>query len=312
MLIKSIETVFIMIFLISTGWMMSHAGWLDSEAKRFLNKIIINVSVPAVTITNFFQTFPRDMLSSVPKYFGISSISILAMMAISWGVSKLLRIPNRKSGIFIALSSLNNCLFFGLPIAVSLFGDAGIPYILFYYITDSAIFWSVMVPKMMRDGGFKTKNLFAILKNVINVPMASMVLCAILLSFDFSPPSVILQISKYLGSMATPLAAIFVGRIMYEINLKDYRFDRDVLAAIMMRFLVAPAMMFFVAKGFGLEPLVVKVLVIMAAMPAKVQTSLVAEMYGTDSKYAAFTISFTTLLGLFFIPVYMLLLNFWV
>jgi phage shock protein PspC (stress-responsive transcriptional regulator) len=36
----------------------------------------------------------------------------------------------------------------------------------------------------------------------------------------------------------------------------------------------------------------------------------VSEMYGVDSKYVAFTISLTTVMGLFFIPFYMFVLNY--
>jgi predicted permease len=295
--------------MIFMGWMMSKGGWLNSEGKKFLNKFIINISVPAATVTNFFQTLPKEMLSSMLKFILISSISIFVMIFSAEVIVRILKIEKRKSGIFVALSSTSNCLFFGMPVALGLFGEVGIPFILIYYITDTIIFWSFVTPRMMKDGGIVSKNIFERMKNVLNAPFLTLIFCTALLYLDFSPPSAVLQVSKYLGNVATPMAAIFIGRIIFEIDFKSYRMDIDVIIAVLMRFVAAPFLMFLVTRFFNLDVLATQVLVIMSAMPAKVQTSLVSELYGTDSKFAAFTISATTVLGLFFIPVYMVILN---
>lgn len=81
------------------------------------------------------------------------------------------------------------------------------------------------------------------------------------------------------------------------------------LVVIAMRFIVAPILMFYITTFFNLPKLAVQVFTIQSAMPVMTQTILVAEMYEADSQYVATNISLTTLLSLFFIPLYMLILQ---
>ncbi|HAE43915.1 MAG TPA: hypothetical protein DCG34_13530 [Clostridiales bacterium] len=93
-------------------------------------------------------------------------------------------------------------------------------------------------------------------------------------------------------------------------DFKQYKFENSIIGVLCLRFIASPAIMFLMTRLFHLDRLSTQVMVIMAAMPSIVQTSLVSEMYGVDSKYVAFTISLTTVMGLFFIPFYMFVLNY--
>ena len=56
---------------------------------------------------------------------------------------------------------------------------------------------------------------------------------------------------------------------------------------------------------FQLEPMMEKVFVIMAAMPAMTNTAIVAKSYGGDYKYAAMLTAVSTVLAVVVIPFYM-------
>lgn len=59
MFLRSVESTFILIALISAGWILSKIGWINEDVKSFLNKITVKVGVPALTISNFLITFLR-------------------------------------------------------------------------------------------------------------------------------------------------------------------------------------------------------------------------------------------------------------
>ncbi|MDP3386866.1 MAG: AEC family transporter [Eubacteriales bacterium] len=310
MIYKSLETVFIMIIMIGVGWLMSYVGWLNIEGKRFIHLFIINISIPALTLTNFFQMFPKEMIGSTIHFVLIGILSMMVAFVLSELVAKLIRIEKTKSGSFVSMSSVSNSLFFGMPIVLSLFGDVSLPYILFYYIANSSVFWGICAPRIMKDGNVKRIRISENVRKIFNAPFVALILSILLLAIDLKPPDLVLTVSSYLGKPVTPLAAIFVGRIIYEIDFKNYQFENSILVILFLRFIASPAIMFLMTRLFQFDKLSTQVMVIMSAMPAMVQTSLVAEMYGADSKYVAFTISLTTVMGLFFIPFYMFVLNY--
>ncbi|PKM70507.1 MAG: hypothetical protein CVU93_01735, partial [Firmicutes bacterium HGW-Firmicutes-18] len=98
MIIESLETVFIMILMIGVGWLMSYAGWLNTEGKRFIHLFIINISIPALTLTNFFQMFPKEMIGSTIRFVLIGILSMMVVFVLSEIVAKVIKLEKIKSG----------------------------------------------------------------------------------------------------------------------------------------------------------------------------------------------------------------------
>ena len=67
--------------------------------------------------------------------------------------------------------------------------------------------------------------------------------------------------------------------------------------------------MFILAHIFPMPELMYKVFVIMASLPAMVQTVVLSSLYQTDPEYATLVVSSTTLLSIITIPIYMVLLS---
>lgn len=73
--------------------------------------------------------------------------------------------------------------------------------------------------------------------------------------------------------------------------------------------MIAPAIAYLMFAPANIPLLMKKVFVIEAAMPVMVQCAIVAKTYGADYKYATLMIAVTTIVGMAFIPVYMLVLG---
>ena len=309
MFARSIETVFIMLTLILIGWIISYKGWLNADSKRFLNKLIVKIAIPASIISNFFTSFPKEMLSSSAWLVGIPILNMVFLFFISKFLIKVFKISTNRAGTFIAMCVVSNCMFFGFPIALSLFGDASIPFVMFYYIANSIMFWGFLSPIMIGADKDKKTSLLKTSKRFLSIPFVTVLICCVLLYLNYSPPTFIMKLSNQISGIVTPLASIFVGRIIYEIDFREFKFDRSVLLVIFMRFLVAPALMILVTRFFNLPMLIGQVYTIQAAMPVMLQTTLISELHGKDSRYAATVLSTTTILSLLFIPIYILILT---
>lgn len=306
--IKSVETVFTMLILISIGIYLSYIGWITKDIKDFLVKLIIRISIPALTIYNFFETLERELITVFGKYIIVVLISMLILYIINSFIGKIIKIKPIRSGSFVAMGVVSNSIFFGLPVSLGLFGDRSIPFVLLYYIGNTIMFWGLCGPRIMKDGDRKIKKKFD-MKKIMNGPLITLVISMILLYLNYTPPRMLISISKYLSSFVTPLALLVIGKIVYDTNFKAFKFDKSILIIIIMRFILAPFIMFTITSRLNLSSLAVQVFTIQSAMPVMTQTVLVAEMYGADSEYAATSLSITTLLSLFFIPLYMVLLQ---
>ncbi|MBZ2174024.1 AEC family transporter [Schnuerera sp. xch1] len=309
MFLKSVESIFILIILICVGWVMSKIGWINDDVKSFLNKVTVKVGVPALTVTNFFKNFSNQMLISSFKFVGIALLSIIILIIISKVISKIMKIELMKSGSFVSMSSVSNSMFFGLPICLSLFGEISIPYVLFYYIANTIIFWGILSPMIARDGNKKVNNISQNLQNIFNIPLITVIVSGILLYFNFEPPSIVLKTTKYFSSLVTPLASIIVGKIIYDIDFSKYKLDKSIFTVVFMRLIVSPSIMYIITRFFNLPVLAIQVFIIQSAMPVMMQTTIVSELYKTDSKYVATSLSITTLLSLFTIPFYILIMD---
>lgn len=305
---NSIETVLIMLILILIGWLLSHIGWISSEVKSFLSKLILKVSVPALIIVTFFDTLKKDMLGRL-GYIAIPFMSITVLFLLSLLLAKLMKISRHRHGIFVSMSVASNSMFFGFPIALGLFGNQAVPYVVFYYIANTIFFWGILAPIIMKDGEGKTVSGFERFKNILNIPIVTVIISILLLIFNLQPPSLLIRISGYFSSLVTPLSSLVVGRIMYEIDFKKFKLDKSILAALLMKFLLSPIIIFTIARLFTLPLLATMVFTIQASMPVMMQSAIVSEASGKDSEYGAVILSISNVLCLVVIPIYMWILN---
>jgi hypothetical protein len=306
---NSIESALVLIMLIASGWIMSKAGWINEDVKEFLSKVAIQIGVPALVVSKFFGSLSKEMLISLSKFIAISVLSMIIMIVLSTFIWKILKIGTRKRGSFVSMSTVSNSMFFGLPICLSLFGEESIGYILSYYIANTVVFWAILSPMIAKDGTNEINNSFENLKKIFNIPLITVIISGILVFLNLKPPTVILRTAAYFSNLVTPLACMVVGKIIYDIDFARYKIDKSIVVVIIMRFIIAPTVMYIVARYFQLPALVSQVLILQAAMPVMMQTSVVSEIYKADSQYVATSLSLTTIFSLITIPIYIAIMG---
>lgn len=308
MFFNSIQTVLVILLLISVGFFVSWKKWLTREHRPMLTKLIINISVPAITIVNFFDSIPRDKIFSSSKLLIIPLIIMLISFLLGNLLTKIIKIDKLKRGSFVAATTVSNSIFIGLPVCTGLFGEKSTLYVMFYYIINTIVFWSLCAPMIRKDGEGSSGNVKESFKKIFTVPLITVIISTILLLLNIKPPQLIIDTARYLGSMSTPLSLIFIGSIIYDMELKDMKMDLSIFFITLMRFIIAPLITFFICKATGLEEIAAQVFTILTAMPVMTQVVVVAETYKADSEYVAKAASITTLVSLFFIPIYMIIM----
>ena len=294
------------LIMVAVGFYLDRKGWFSEESVALISRLVNYICLPTYMLTNILSQFKHDQLISLSHGLIVPLISMLAGYCISIFLGRMLGVPRAHQGIFYTCVAFSNTIFIGLPLGIALFGDAGAPYIMIYYMVNTTLFWTIAFHDLATCSGTETP-LFSCktLRSIISPPLMGFMLGVAMVLLEWSLPEPIFRSFHYLGSMTTPLAMLFIGIAMSKTNWKEIALGKELVAAMLGRYLICPWIVFLIIPFFHLEPMMEKVFVIMAAMPAMTNTAIVAKSYGGDYKYAAMLTAVSTVLAIVVIPFYM-------
>ena len=304
------EGIFSILIMVLVGYVLAARGWFNQETTRLLPRLVNYVALPAYMLWNLMTTFSKDKLFGMAYGLSVPVLSMLLSFMIGLIVAKLLKVPSTRNGTFVSCFFSSSAVFVGIPVNLALFGESSIPFVLLYFLANAVLFWTLGNYCISTDGSTASPKIFSLqtLKNIFSPPLISFVVAVLLIIASVKMPTFLLSTAKYLGGMTTPLSLLFIGIIMYGVDLKKLRLNRDIVGVLIGRFIVSPITIIIVASYFPLPDLMRKVFVIQATLPAMTQTSVLASIYKGDTEYAATLVSITNLVALIAIPLYMALL----
>lgn len=310
-LLNAFSSIFSIIIMIAIGYFLTKIEWMDKEGAQLLSKLVVNISLPALMINNLMSNFDKAKLLGLGKGLIVPFISIALSYLIGKLTIKFLKISPTRRGTFQSMFFVSNTIFIGLPVNLALFGDESVPYVLLYYIANTIFFWTIGVFEIGKDGTVETQNLLSksTIKRIFSPPLMGFILAIILILLSVPMPSFLTDTCRYLGSLTTPLSMLFIGNTMYYIDLKEINFNKDIWGVLLGRFIVSPLLVVLLCMIFPLPPLMKNVFIIQAAMPVMTNTAIISRAYDADYKYAAIMITITTILSLFIIPIYKIILH---
>lgn len=349
---SAVHIVLSIFLMIGLGMFLNAIGWLKDEHCPLVSRLVVKVALPAMIINNMFLNYTRESLVSSVAGILIPFASMFVTLQLGRLIARLMRLPRRMIGVFSCMFAFSNSVFIGVPVSQALFGEAVTPYTLLYYIANTTLFWTVGYAVMQKDGDLseERRSFRAIpkylkarridssarqnpayaparaaltkLSKVLPIPLLVFFLCVIAILIDLMPPKFVLDASRYVGRLVTPLALMYTGMVLMRmIRNKRIRWMKAYEWVIAGRFVASPllligsvALMNLIASHTGASILKVpelmrNALIIQAAMPVMAQTPIVAASCGSDEEYAAGGIALTTALSLIFIPLYMFLIT---
>lgn len=310
-LLTAFGSIFSIIIMIAIGYILTKKEWIDKKGAKLFSRIVINVSLPALMINNLMSDFDRAKLLSLGKGLIVPFLSIALTYLIGKVFIKVFNITPKRKGTFLSMFFVSNTIFIGLPVNLALFGSESVPYVLLYYIANTTFFWTIGVFEISKDGGGELQGFLSLntLKRIFSPPLMGFIVAIILIMLAIPVPKFIMDTCKYLGNLTTPLSMLFIGNTMFYINLKGLHFDKDIWGVLLGRFIISPLLVVVLCRFFPLPSLMAKVFIIQAAMPVMTNTAIVSKSYDADYQYAAIMITISTILSLFIIPIYKILLQ---
>lgn len=308
---NSIQSVLSIILMLSVGYFLSYKKWFNQETGKLFSKIVVNLAVPCYIVSTLIGTYDKEKLIQLAKWLFVPFVSIIGCFLIGGAIVRILKLPLNRRGIFVSAFSISNTIFVGLPVNIALFGDQSIPFVFIYFIANVSLFWTIGVFGIARDGGKNKENILSkeSVKKIFSPPLCGFIIAIICIFVGLVLPKFLMDSLKYIGGMTTPLSMLYIGIIIYNINWNELKWERSMSYLLAGRFIISPLVVFVLASIIALPALMEKVFIIQSAMPAMSITSVIAEAYGADYKYAAIVTTMTTLFILLFIPCYIMILS---
>lgn len=337
--INAVNIVLSIFILIGAGMYLTFKNKLNDGNASLISHLVVKVALPGTIISNLFGSFTAESMRECLTGLVAPVISLLLLLGVGWLLAALLKLPEKRRGVFTCMFAFSNTVFIGVPVSTALFGDGVMPYTLMYYFANTVIFWTIGVMLLQRDGGRSSGGDFralpgylaervkaligrqpapvnpgaeaalGMIRKMVPLPIVVFFICMLLVLSGVRMPAFVMSAAKYIGNMVTPLSLFFIGIvIMRMIRRRSFRWEKGYLTLIIARFVISPLLMYLCARVAGLPELMTNVLIVQAGMPVMSQTPIVAGSMGSDEEYGAGGVALTTLLSLAAIPIYMAIL----
>lgn len=309
---NAVSAVFVLLLLMLVGYLMGKAGWMGKSEKTFLGKYLMNVAVPCNCLVGLLNNLDHDLIVQSGGMVAAAMLSVSCNFLMGMVLASLLKLPQKRWGVFVSMVGLSNSLFIGMPLSTQLFGESCLPYVVVYYMSSTIFTQSAAVILVERSGtaSVKTQNAGDFLKNIFTKPpIVAIFLSISMLLVDFRPPALIMSFAKYISGSVSPLALIYCGFIVYELGFKNLRFEKGLPLMLVCRLMVAPLICVAFCQLFNITGLAYDVFVVESALPVVSQITVMAGSYGADDKYSASGATLSTIGAFFTIPILMVILG---
>lgn len=285
------------------GWVAGRARWLGprdgvQDPARVLGNAAFYIFVPALLFRTTAQLDLRALPWATQAAFFVPALALL-LAVYGWQ-----RWRQRDAHGAAAAPSVRavtavfgNSVQVGIPMAVALFGDAGLAIHLTIVGLHALVLLSVTTAlaeldlaharAAHADARSLARTLAATARNTLIHPVVLPVVAGLAWNAAGLPlPALALEVLQLLGSAVVPLCLVLIGLSLAYYGLQGQA--RNAIALALVKLLVMPGVVLVVAHwGFGLTGLPLSVVVMLAALPTGSNALLFAQRYGVLAPEAA-------------------------
>lgn len=288
-------TVLPVFILVGLGWVARRVLKVDVKEPARISVYLLAPGLIANSILN-----AHLVAAELGKIIAFGLILTLAMILLTLGVGRLLGWSPVSRSAAVLSTAFMNAANYGLPVVLFAFGQAGFDRAAVFVVLESVLMYTVAVFFAARGSLPWREALTAVFK----LPMiwaASAAIAVRLLGFTMPEPVV-----KSVGLLANGALSMFVIILGMQVaGIQVRNFSLRVVVPVLLRLVVSPLVALGLVAWLEPEPLTGKVLVLAAAMPAAVNTTLLSVQFDAEPDQVSAVTLMTTLVSL-------LTVTFWV
>jgi predicted permease len=267
------------------------AKWLTINP-RPLSQVVFYVFSPVLV----FNLMTKSQLSNqdILLTLAIATILMICIGSITWLLGKVLRFERRMLAAVLITSIFMNAGNYGLPLTSFAFGEEALAFASVFFVI-SALFTNTIGIVIASSGSMSVLNA---IKGLFKFPAIYALAAGIVfLQFGWDLPSGLDRTVTLLSNAAIPCMLVLLGMQLVNIRLDGH--IKPLLVTSTMRLLIAPALAVGFTRVFGLSQPATQAVVLEAAMPVAVLTTILATEFDTEPTFVTTVVLVTTLLSPF-------------
>ncbi|MDO5650512.1 MAG: AEC family transporter [Moraxella sp.] len=329
--LTAVESVLSIVLIIALGFYLRNKAWFADSFAGNISKLIMNIALPASIFVSVLTYLDRDKLASLSGGLVYGAASLVLGYLAAWLMVKLLKVRRGRRGVFINTIVNANTIFIGLPLNIALFGEASMPYFLVYYVLNTVSTWAFGAFLIANDSSedssenssepkdktqdktnnqAQTKPKKFDWKKLLPAPLLGFLVALVFLLLAIPVPAFIHSSLNYIGSIVTPLSLLYIGITLADAGLKSIRFDKDTIAALMGKFILAPVIMaglvlagHLFMPSLTLPSMEAKTLILQSSVSALAVLPILANEARGDVQFATNVVTTSTLLFMIVVPI---------
>lgn len=281
------------------GFIFAKIFKVEESQQKFLSKLLLYFINPFMVVKSFNLEFDADKLEQLVFVFIVALIIHAVMILLGFFSSK-----EQVDRLVVAFT---NCGFIGIPLIRGVFGDEGVFYLMGYLVVFNITIWTYGYYIM--SGSINMKKIITN-PNIIAVVLGITIFCS-----PWTLPEFIAQPVTMIGDTNTAVSMILIGILLANFKPADgKKYALKIVRVSLLRHVVCALLnigiLFVIYKLFPNVPacrLLLFVVLICSMCPAATTIPGFAVLFNRDETYASLIISFTSVLCMLFLPLFVAL-----
>lgn len=318
-LVKVIYQIAIMCVLCLTAFAAGRTKYLPENTGHILSRVVIKLTAPILIVTTMANyNFTKSMVKDMTFIYISGVIFILYAFSISILVSKMLKLEGSRANVYKMLSMFGNVMYLAYPLMMSLYGDKGIIYAVFYNLANDSVLWTLGIFLVNRHQK-SNKGITSNLKQLINGNTISFLIGITCVITNFkgivegsnqyvkNTYVFIMDTFQPLGKTTSVLSMIFIGLILSQVrfdSMKDILKRYPLLIMCFFKLIFVPVTALIVLNMLGgmVDHFVKSIIVLQLGMPCGTIIAALTSQYDSDYSFATEGVFFSTIIGAATLP----------
>lgn len=292
--------------IICVGYAVFKFNILNETANKYLNGLVIKVTLPFFIINSVLEMKNRPDSSTLFSLFTVSIVFYLIMPLLAFIIVKVMRktirIEINRQGLYMFMLIFSNIGFMGMPVLQVACGENGTTAV--FYAAIFNIFFNIAAFSygVIMIGYGTAANTTLKLKNMLSPTILCSFLAVIIYALDIHFPETIENVLSTVGGLTSPLAMLLVGSTLASMKLGEVFNEWRVYVFSILKQFILPILLYPVFKFFISDNLLFYVIFIEFLMPVANTALILSTEYELDVKFTSKTIFISTALSLISIP----------
>lgn len=291
----AIHQILVIFIGILAGFVCRKAKVLTEEGTGTLSNIVVKIILPFYLFSAILNTDASVDSGTVLLTVALSAGMFLLSGIVALIVVPLMKPPQGDKGVYLFELMCGNVTYIGIPVCAAVLGGSAAFYASLLNIPYNLICFSLGI--WLLAGKLP-------LKKILNPAFLAGVAAAVLYSLRVPVPKVILDACSFIGQATSPCAMLVIGSVLGSVPIRRIFTEWRAIPYVILRLVGIAALIAFLLSFTDYDPVLKGVLILMAAMPAATNSTMLCTIYGGNRELSAKLIFLSTALSAVTIPLW--------